>query len=70
MKRILALLCSAALLTMLFAGCGNNGGNNASSSANEGGESAGIPVENIKVGVIHIGDPATGSGYKIGRAHV
>ena len=49
---------------MLFAGCGNNnGGNNASSSANEGGESAGIPVENIKVGVIHIGDPATGSGY-------
>lgn len=63
MKRILALLCSAALLTMLFAGCGNNGGNNASSSANEGGESAGIPVENIKVGVIHIGDPATGSGY-------
>ncbi len=61
MKRILALVCSLALMTMLFAGCGNNG--NEQGSNNEGGEGAGIPVEDIKVGVIHIGDPATGSGY-------
>ena len=61
MKRILALVCSIALMTMLFAGCGNNG--NEQGSNNEGGEGAGIPVEDIKVGVIHIGDPATGSGY-------
>ena len=26
MKRILALVCSIALMTMLFAGCGNNNG--------------------------------------------
>ena len=64
MKRILALVCSLALMAMLFAGCGNggNGGNNQGSSSEEG-NGAGIPVEDIKVGVIHIGDPATGSGY-------
>ena len=54
MKRILALGCSIAL-----AGCGN-GGNNEQPS---GGEGTGIAVEDVKVGVIHIGDPATGSGY-------
>lgn len=41
------------------AGCGN-GGNNEQPS---GGEGTGIAVEDVKVGVIHIGDPATGSGY-------
>ena len=61
MKRMLALVCSLALMTMLFAGCGNGGNNQGSSS--EEGNGAGIPVEDIKVGVIHIGDPATGSGY-------
>lgn len=44
---------------MLLAGCGN-GGNNEQPS---GGEGTGIAVEDVKVGVIHIGDPATGSGY-------
>ena len=59
MKRILALGCSIALAAMLLAGCGN-GGNNEQPS---GGEGTGIAVEDVKVGVIHIGDPATGSGY-------
>ena len=45
----------------MLAGCGNGGNNQGSSS--EEGNGAGIPVEDIKVGVIHIGDPATGSGY-------
>ena len=40
MKRILALLCSAALLTMLFAGCGNNGGNSSSGTASSGSDVA------------------------------
>ena len=60
MKRILALGCSIALAAMLLAGCGN-GGNNEQPS---GGEGTGIAVEDVKVGVIHIGDPATGSGYR------
>ena len=51
--------CSIALAAMLLAGCGN-GGNNEQPS---GGEGTGIAVEDVKVGVIHIGDPATGSGY-------
>ena len=59
MKRILALGCSIALAAMLLAGC-RNGGNNEQPS---GGEGTGIAVEDVKVGVIHIGDPATGSGY-------
>ena len=64
MKKILALVCSIAMMTMLLAGCGgNSNGGNEQPSGNEGGETAGIAAENIKVGVIHIGDPATGSGY-------
>lgn len=62
MKKILALVCSIAMMTMLLAGCGN-GDANGQLSTDDGSESAGIPVEQIKVGVIHIGDPATGSGY-------
>ena len=61
MKRILALGCSIALAAMLLAGCGN-GGNNEQPS---GGEGTGIAVEDVKVGVIHIGDPATGSGTEV-----
>ena len=61
MKKILAMACSIAMMAMLLAGCGNGG--NEQPSGNEGGENAGITAENIKVGVIHIGDPATGSGY-------
>lgn len=64
MKKILAFVCSIAMMTMLLAGCGGNSNSgNEQTSGNEGGETAGIAVENIKVGVIHIGDPATGSGY-------
>lgn len=64
MKKILAFVCSIAMMAMLLAGCGGNSNSgNEQTSGNEGGETAGIAVENIKVGVIHIGDPATGSGY-------
>ena len=61
MKKILAFVCSIAMMATLLAGCGN--GNNQQASGSENGEGTGIAVENIKVGVIHIGDPATGSGY-------
>lgn len=65
MKKILALVCSLAMSATLLVGCGggNNGGSDAQNSDNAGGTTAGIAVEDIKVGVIHIGDPATGSGY-------
>ena len=61
MKKILAFVCSIAMMATLLVGCGN--GNNPQASGSENGEGTGIAAENIKVGVIHIGDPATGSGY-------
>ncbi len=61
MKKILAFVCSIAMMATLLAGCGNR--NNQQASGSENGEGTGIAVENVKVGVIHIGDPATGSGY-------
>ncbi len=61
MKRFLALVCSIAVMATLLVGCGNGGKDQG--STNEGGETSGISAENVKVGVIHIGDPATGSGY-------
>lgn len=58
MKKVLALVAAMAMVLCLFAGCGSsNGGDNGAAT----GE--GIAAENIKVGVIHIGDPAAGSGY-------
>lgn len=61
MKKILALACSIVMIATLFAGCGNSGTD--AGSDNAGGDAAGITLDNVKVGVIHIGDPATGSGY-------
>lgn len=63
MKKILALVCSLAMMATLLVGCGGNNDGDVQNSGNEGGNTVGIAAENIKVGVIHIGDPATGSGY-------
>ena len=63
MKKILALVCSIAMMATLLVGCGSNGGGNDPAASGNDNESSGIAVEDIKVGVIHIGDPATGSGY-------
>ena len=62
MKRILALVCSVAMMAMLMAGCGGNNDTETPSTGDDSSAS-GISAENVKVGVIHIGDPATGSGY-------
>ncbi|MGN0650409.1 MAG: BMP family ABC transporter substrate-binding protein [Oscillospiraceae bacterium] len=56
-KKIISVLAAAALALTCTACSGNSG---TSSSA---GSAAGIAKESIKVGVIHIGDPADGSGY-------
>ena len=66
MKKILALICALAMMLLVFAGCQSSGkdeGGDAEGETAQVEETAGVPLEDIKVGVIHIGDPATGSGY-------
>ncbi len=61
MKKVLKILALVLTLAMVFslAACGNQ--DNATSGSNS--ESAGIAKDKLKIGVIHIGDPADGSGY-------
>lgn len=62
MKKFGKIIAALMALTMLgsFAGCGGE-----KDSETEGGAAAFAPIakEDIKVGVIHIGDPDAGSGY-------
>ncbi len=58
MKRLVSITVALAMAMMLFTGCSSNEG-----GADQQKQTAGITAENIKVGVIHIGDPADGSGY-------
>ena len=60
MKKTKALLVVllALMVVFAFAACGSN-----EETATDETASAGIPVEDIKVGVVHIGDPADGTGY-------
>ena len=57
-KKLVSALASAAML-LTFASCGNE----AAPAADGGNSAAGIAKDKVKVGVIHIGDPADGSGY-------
>ena len=64
-KKILVAILSLALLLTAFVGCGE--APTAPVEPEDGGndvvETAGIPADEIKIGVVHIGDPADGSGY-------
>ena len=66
-KKVLAMALCAVLAVSAFAGCGQQTA--AKSSAAATGSSAGITAmkaidkDKIKVGVVHISDPAEGSGY-------
>ncbi len=63
LKKILAAAAAAAVL---LAGCSNSASDNsAETNGAEAGASAHIQIakEDVKVGVIHIGNPADGSGY-------
>ncbi|WP_394963380.1 BMP family ABC transporter substrate-binding protein [Candidatus Allofournierella excrementigallinarum] len=69
MKKLLSILLAGAMVLSLAA-CGGDNGTSTSepASASTGaGTSAsatgGIPKDQIKVGVIHLSDPAEGSGY-------
>lgn len=68
-KRILSLLLSTAMVFSLLTGCGSAEekldpeSQKKVDQALSDPEYAPVPVEDMKVGVIHIGDPAAGSGY-------
>ncbi|MGI6005266.1 MAG: BMP family ABC transporter substrate-binding protein [Christensenellales bacterium] len=78
MKKVFAALLALTLAMALLTGCAAPGGADGSPSASPGGTDASptqggdapsgglfdpIPKDEIKVGVIHITDPAEGSGY-------
>ncbi len=56
--KVILVLLLALIVVFSFAACGTS-----EEEAPADDASAGIPVEDIKVGVIHIGDPADGTGY-------
>ena len=68
-RRLLAM----ALTGILLAGCGaaeqvddyatNEGSTQEASTKTTGTESGGISKDKIRVGVLHLSDPAEGSGY-------
>ena len=64
MKKTKALLVVLLALVVVFsfAACGSSNSGEEESTADDGA-AAGIAVEDIKVGVVHIGDPADGTGY-------
>ena len=66
MKRLLAIL-AAAMMLFAAAGCSQDGGSSSKAGTDTSGGAAGamdpIAKEDIKVGVIHIGEPADGAGY-------
>lgn len=62
MKKVLSIILALVMVVLCFAACGNT------QDADEGnktqaGAIAAIPKDKLKIGVIHIGDPADGSGY-------
>lgn len=62
MKKVLSILLALVMVVLCFAACGNT------QDADQGGKTqtatiAAIPKDQLKIGVIHIGDPADGSGY-------
>ena len=74
MKRKGKKLCMVLALGLLLTGCGtvpvddyatNEGSTQTTASATKSqeGSSAGIAKDKVKVGVIHLSDPAEGSGY-------
>lgn len=62
MKKILSILLALTLIVTCFAACGQqtDGGKD---KENNKAEIAAIAKDDLKIGVIHIGDPADGAGY-------
>lgn len=69
-KKLLSALLCVSMVASLLVGCGSNTEEAVDKEtqdivdkSNTEGGYAPVALENIKVGVIHIGDPASGSGY-------
>lgn len=62
MKKFLAVLL-VLVLAFTFAACSGSGDNNATKAPSDGDGSTSVDYSKVKVGVIHIGDPADGTGY-------
>ena len=60
-KKILAAILAVLMLAAVVGCSGNN--NAAVSGTDNAPVAEGLTAENIKIGVLHIGDPADGSGY-------
>lgn len=60
--KILSLVLVAAMI-FAFAGCGGNDDTGTTKDSGGKTDSTTITLENLKVGVIHIGDPGDGAGY-------
>lgn len=66
MKKFLSIVAVIAMAMSLLVGCGNSAKKGTTEASTEGATAskfAPIAKEDIKVGVIHITDPAEGSGY-------
>ena len=66
MKKYLSMAMVLVLVLSLFTGCGTKTSNQETSNDsgnNEGSVMKAVAKEDLKVGVVHISDPAEGSGY-------
>lgn len=65
-SKIVALTLSAAMLVLSFAACSNTQGGNGTDESNNNTAAQAMPAVDkaeLKIGVIHITDPAEGSGF-------
>lgn len=61
--KVLSLLLAAILVLGCFAGCGTTGDDQKTPGEATGKAMPAIAKEDLKIGVIHIGNPADGAGY-------
>ncbi len=59
-KKLLAMVCTLAMAMTALTGCGSDADKD---NGSEGAKFEAVAKEDVKVGVIHITDPAEGSGY-------
>ena len=65
MKKVLVLVLALLMAAFVFAGCGQQSQQTPSNAPAQGGTGVmpAVAKDDVKVGVIHIGDPSAGSGY-------
>lgn len=64
MKKVLVIVLALLMAAFVFTGCGQQAQQTSTApSAAGAGVMPAVPKDQVKVGVIHIGDPSAGSGY-------